>query len=114
MISEILDFTKWFCTAAVPLQKCPWTNHFCDRVNATGSFPFEGKRAWMRITIRTVDCKNRAEGLFISVFYAFAVTFFLRKKPPAIQISSATPATMVEPTRPETVVPAALSLFAKA
>ena len=30
------------------------------------------------------------------------------------QISSATPATIAEPTRPETLVPAALSLPAKA
>ena len=46
--------------------------------------------------------------------YAFAVTFFLRKKPPAIQMRTATPATMAEPNKPETVVPAALSLLAKA
>ena len=59
--------------------------------------------------------RAEAEGQCIRViFYAFAVTFFLRKKPPAMQISSAAPATIAEPTKPETVVPAALSLFAKA
>ena len=39
---------------------------------------------------------------------------FFRKKPPARQIRIATPATMAEPTIPETEVPAGLSLSAKA
>ena len=47
-------------------------------------------------------------------YYAFAAAFFFRKKPPAMHTSTATPATMAEPSRPETVVPAALSLLAKA
>ena len=47
------------------------------------------------------------------IFYAFAATFFFRKKPPAMQIAAAAPATMAEPTRPETEVPAAISLSAK-
>ena len=38
----------------------------------------------------------------------------LRKNPPATQISAATPATMAEPTSPDTVVPAGLSLSGKA
>ena len=38
----------------------------------------------------------------------------LRKKPPARQISTATQATMTEPTMPETVVPTGVSLSAKA
>ena len=39
--------------------------------------------------------------------------FFLRKKPPARQIRTAQPPTMTEPTKPDTVVPTALSLSAK-
>ena len=39
---------------------------------------------------------------------------FFRKKPPARQMSRATPATRAEPTTPETVVPTGVSLSAKA
>ena len=49
-----------------------------------------------------------------SPFLYFAAALRLRKKPPATQISTTTPATIAEPTRPETVVPAWLSLPAKA
>ena len=40
--------------------------------------------------------------------------FFFRKKPPAKQMRIATPATRAEPTTPEKLVPAALSLSGKA
>ena len=45
---------------------------------------------------------------------ALAVVLRLRKKPPAMHTITATPATMALPSRPETEVPAALSLVAKA
>ena len=45
---------------------------------------------------------------------ALTVVLRLRKKPPAMHTITATPATMALPSRPETEVPAALSLVAKA
>ena len=49
------------------------------------------------------------ESMVYSVF-----SFLLRKNPPITQIRTATPATIADPTMPDTVVPAAESLPGKA
>ncbi len=42
-------------------------------------------------------------------YFVFSSVFFFLKNPPARHTSTATPATMADPTMPETVVPAGLS-----
>ena len=59
----------------------------------------------MPLKIDHIFKREREKSMVYSV-----LTFLLRKNPPITQIRIATPATIADPTMPDTVVPAADSL----